>query len=360
MSVKLVEYKYVPIGFEMILEEEEYSSEAKIFNHWFNIKITDDPTMWDNEIIMLNDMQSALGELTNEQRLLRTHIAEFCRRHPLFPESIEILCEEIGNTRMSTPMSIGCEGRGLLDSLGYHDSRSIQNQQTEMINKYCTSLKRWLAQRQPKDSLDFKIFRFLGEPTKKSKYFVEKLISFINAGEVSVSSLKDFCGGECQKTSVLGDKWTPFPFGCFKCQAGCPDDASAPRCSCAQGMIIDAGFLCAGQFSGKQSMVHEFRRFIEENSLMYAIVLNSWLHEIAVKEITSLNINLLETAERISFLLGEKDSTKEWLVACLLKTIKDNHQGRPEDGVKRAELIDNYPEATSWLKKDVYNENTRH
>jgi hypothetical protein len=350
MSVKLVAYKYVPIGFEMILEEEGYSSEAKIFNHWFNIKITDDPAMWDSEIIWLNDMQSTLGELTSEQRLLRAHIAEFCRRHPLFPESIEVLCEEIGNTRLSNPLKIGCEGRGLLDALGYYDSHSLNDQQMEMISKYCESLKRWLVQSQPKDSLDFKVFRFLGGPTEKSKDFVEKLISFINAHEVSVFSLKNFCGGECQKTSVLDDKWGPFPFGCFKCQAGCPDDASAPRCSCAQGMIIDAALLCAGQFSKKQSMVHEFRRFIEESSLVYAIAINSWLHEISVKEIASLNINLQEIAKRISFLLGEKNNIKEWLVACLLKTIKDNHQGRPEDGVKRAELIDDYPEATSWFK----------
>ncbi|KPJ73592.1 hypothetical protein AMJ52_03490 [candidate division TA06 bacterium DG_78] len=350
MGVKLVAYKYVPMGFEMILEEEKFSSEAKIFNHWFNIKITDDPSTWDKEILWLNDMQSTLGELTSEQRLIRAHIAEFCRRHPLFPESIEIVCEEIGNTQLSNPLKIGCEGRGLLDALGYHDSHSMNDQQTEMINKYGESLKNWLAQNQPKDSLDFKIFRFLGEPTKKNKSFVEKLISLITANEVSVYSLKHFCGSECQQTSVLEDPWTPFPFGCFKCQAGCPDDASIPRCSCAQGMIIDAGLLCAGQFSGKQSMAHEFRRFIEEHSLVYAIAINSWLHEISVKEIASLNINLQATAKRISFLLGEKDNTKEWLVACFLKTIKDNHQGRPEDGVKRAELIDDYPEATSWFK----------
>jgi hypothetical protein len=349
MHVKLVAYKYVPIGFEMILEEEEYSSDAKIFNHWFNLKITDDPTTWDNEIRLLNDMQEKLGELPDEQRLIRTHIAELCRRHPLFPESVEIVCEEIGNTRLSNPLKIGCEGRGLLDALGYHDSHSIHNQQKEMISKYCESMKRWFAQNQPKDSLDYKVFRFLGEPTEKSKNFVEKFIFFIDAGEVSVSSLKNFCGSECQ-TSVLDDPWTPFPFGCFKCQAGCPDDTSPPQCPCAQCMIIDAGLLCAGQFNKKQSMAHEFRRIIEENSLVYAIALNSWLHEISVKEITSLDINVQETAKRISFLLGEKNNTKEWLVACLLKTIKDNHQGRPEDGIKRAELIDDYPEATSWFK----------
>jgi hypothetical protein len=349
MNVKLVAYKYVPVGFEMILEEGEYSSEAKIFNQWFNLKITDDPTTWDNEIRLLNEMQAKLGELPDEQRLIRAHIAEFCRRHPFFPESIEIVCEEIGNARLSDPVKIGCEGRGLLDALGYHDSDSIHNQQKEMISNYCESMKRWFAQNQPKDSLDYKVFRFLGEPTEKSKDFVEKFISFIDTGEVSVFSLKNICRSECQQTSVLDDPWTPFPFGCFKCQAGCSDDASPPQCSCAQGMIIDAGLLCAGQCSKKQSMAHEFRCIIEENSLVYVFALNSWLHEISVKEITSLDINVQETAKRVFFLLGEKNNTKEWLAACLLKTIKDNHQGRPEDGVKRAELIDNYPEATSWF-----------
>jgi hypothetical protein len=38
------------------------------------------------------------------------------------------------------------------------------------------------------------------------------------------------------------------------------------------------------------------------------------------------------------------EEVKEWLAACLLKTLKDNQRW-----LKAPELIDNYPEATSWL-----------
>jgi hypothetical protein len=54
--------------------------------------------------------------------------------------------------------------------------------------------------------------------------------------------------------------------------------------------------------------------------------------------------NALGIAETVHSALGEKDEAKEWLTACLLKTIEDQLHG------KRTELIDNFPEAFSWLK----------
>jgi len=44
--------------------------------------------------------------------------------------------------------------------------------------------------------------------------------------------------------------------------------------------------------------------------------------------------------------LGAKDDIKEWLAACLLKTIKDNQRWHG-----RVELVDGFPEASSWLAK---------
>ncbi|MCK4482586.1 hypothetical protein KAU55_05130 [Candidatus Bathyarchaeota archaeon] len=77
----------------------------------------------------------------------------------------------------------------------------------------------------------------------------------------------------------------------------------------------------------------EFRRFIEEYILVYAISINSWLKEAPPKHVTLPTYarciakdNASEIAEKIHFSLGEKNKAKEWLMDYLLKTIKDNQR----------------------------------
>ena len=118
-------------------------------------------------------------------------------------------------------------------------------------------------------------------------------------------------------------------------------------------MILDAGLLCSGTFDEKRTMSDEFRRFIEENILAYSVTINSWLKEIPSNQVTwpenaryIAKDGSLEIAERVHSSLGEKDDAKEWLTACLLKTIRENQRWR-----KRTELIDDFPEATSWLRE---------
>jgi len=98
-------------------------------------------------------------------------------------------------------------------------------------------------------------------------------------------------------------------------------------------------------------MLDEFRRFVEENILLYVVAINSWLKDEPPKPVTWLkNARYVSEEgasgilERVHSSLGEKDEVKEWLAACLLKTIKDNQRWH-----KRAELIDNFPRATSYL-----------
>jgi len=94
MGAKLVAYEYVPFGFEVVIDNKDLEM-GKIWNLWHNIKLSDDPESWDSEIHLVNKMQGRLGKLTADQRLIRAQMAEFCRLHPLFPRSIEILCKEI-------------------------------------------------------------------------------------------------------------------------------------------------------------------------------------------------------------------------------------------------------------------------
>jgi len=348
-----VSYEYVPSGFEMVIAEGEIcpGSSGGTWNLWWNVKLTDDPEVWDSEIKLANDMQDRLGELTVDHRLIRAQMAEFCRLHPLFPQSVDILCEEIGSGRFSEPVKIGCEGRALLDTLGYHHSQSLEEQRKQILAEYARALEKWVAQDRPENAWESKVFGFLGQPTNSKGAFVEKLIAAIDPEEPSISSLKELGENECRATHSRFR-----PFNCFTCE-GSQEGASGSNCQCCYAMILDAGLLCAVAFGAervKWGAFDEFRRFTEEYILAYSAAINSWLNGAPPQAVTSLTTpryiaeeNALELAERVHCALGEKDEAKEWLAACLLKTIKDNQRWH-----KRAELLDDFPEATSWFQTE--------
>lgn len=353
MKPKLLAYEYVPAGFEMVIESADVEM-GKTWNLWHNVKLTDDPEGWDSEIKTINKKQSKLGELSTDQRLIRAQIAEFCRLCPLFPESVEVLCQEIGENRFSKPLKIGCEGRGLLDSLGYHNPESLNEQRKEILKNYVRSFKKWLEQDQPKTPTESKVFGFLGQSTNSKVDLVEKLVRVVSPDEPSVSSLQRLAEDVCKEKNkvfktLTNERYLGRPFNCFKCL---PEEVSIPKCQCCYSMFIDASLLCVGTISHKKTF-DEFRRFIEENIMAYSFAINSWLKVTPSRPITSM-INTCyivadkaeEIAEKVRSFLGEKDEVKEWLTACLLKTVKDNQRWH-----KRTELIDNFPEATSWFRE---------
>lgn len=354
MGAKLVAYDYVPLGFEMLIGNTDVEM-GKIWNLWHNVKLTDDPESWDSEIQMINKMQGKLGKLTVDQRLIRAHIAEFCRLCPLFPRSIDILCKEIGNDRFSKPMKMGCEGRGLLDSLGHHDQVSLNKQQKEILSDYASSLNKWLRQGQLATSIESKVFGFLGQPTNSKVASVEELVHIVNSAEPSIASFRKLTERICketQKESVAFtlERYRGRPFSCFGCLS---ENASITKCQCYYFMFIDACLLCIGTSGEEGLMLDEFRRFTEENILAYSVAVNSWLNESSLKHVTwPRNVRYVSKdmvsriAEEVHSSLGEKDEFKEWLATCLLKTIKDNQRWH-----KRTELIDGFPEAATWLKE---------
>lgn len=346
MCAKLVAYEYVPSGFEMVIEKKE----VKAWNLWWNVKLTDDPAIWDDEIKAINKLQDGLVELSENQRLIRAQMAQFCRLNPYFPQSIDVLCEEIGDRCFSKPIRIGCEGRGLLNSLGYNDPQSLNDQRKEMFTEYLRSFEKWLVQSLPETLTDSKISGFLGQPTEAKEVFVKNLISVIDLENPSIDSLKKLVENECVEAQRKSEILAFRPFNCLKCNGSI---SPIPNCECCYSMFIDAGLLCTGTFDEKRYMSDEFRRFIEENILTYSDAINSWLKEETQKAITSpitpryvTKYNALKIAERVHSSLGEKDEAKEWLAACLLKTIKDNQRWH-----KRIELIDNFSETTSWLEE---------
>jgi len=354
MCAKLVPYEYVPLGFEIVIKNPDVEM-GKIWNLWHNVKMTDDPESWDSEINLINKMQARLGKLTVDQRLIRAQMAEFCRVCPLFPRSIDILCEEIGHDRFSNPAKIGCEGRDLLDSLGYHDQGSLNKQQKEILTEHAKSLEKWLKKGQAETATESKVFVFLGQPTDNKVAVVEKLVQIVNSGELSVSSFRKLTEDICKETqkhsvTVTCERYSGRPFNCFGCLL---EDASMTKCQCWYSMFLDACLLCVGTSGEERSMLDKFRHFVEENILAYSVAVNSWLNERPPKHVAwPKNMRyvskdrMLKITENIHSSLGERNRVREWLTACLQKTIKDNQRWH-----KRTELIDSFPEATSWSRK---------
>ena len=347
MSAKFLAYKYVPPGFEMVIEKKE----VKAWNLWWNVQLTDDPENWDDEIKAVNKMQDRLGELTDDQRLTRAQMAEFCRVSPFFPESVNILCEEVGTSRLDTPYKLGCEGRNLMEYLGYHDEESMEKQRIHSLDEYARAMRRWLSGEKAKSPIDAKVSGFLGKVTEPKEVFVEGILSHLKSGELSLSLIKDMCEVQCRKKGASLDTRAR-PVHCFKCSGGRMNENGLPDCFCSNGTLMDAGILCMRANDDWGSAMREYRRFVEEYILSYAFAIDSWLVGSTSEPVTSLThcrYVTEEIAEEIPSMvhasLGDKDDLKVWLAACLLKTLKSNQRWH-----KVSELIDDFPEAASWFQ----------
>lgn len=162
---------------------------------------------------------------------------------------------------------------------------------------------------------------------------------------------EDTCKEACEDFQVQAR--AGFPFNCFKCISDQGGITKSMECLCCHPTLLDSGLLCVGIAGEVRLMAGEFRRFVEESILLYSTAINSWLKEEPPKHVTWLksaryvseNI-ALEIVEEVSSSLGKRNEVKGWLVACLLKTVKDNQKWH-----KRTELIDDFPDATSWFRE---------
>ena len=352
MAAKLMLYHHVPCGFEMVIDNPDFAM-GMVWNDWWNVTLSDDPEAWDDEIVRINEMQSELGELTTDQRLIRAHMAEFCRLHPLFPRSIDLLCEEIGRGRPHRLQRLGCEGRGLLGALALQDPDGLSEQRKELLAGYADSLNRWLAQGDPQGLMDAKVFGYLGQRTAAKEATVQQLISAIDPDAASISSLRLLAEKVCieaQGRSAL--KGAGRPLNCLKCES-CSGSGTSLVCGCSHGMLLDAALLCAGSPHRAQSVFDEYARFTQESVLAYAFAIDAWLLGQPTESVASLTATgyfsddlAAQLAASVHASLGEANEVKEWLTACLLKTIVGNQRWH-----KRVELIDGFPGATFWFRE---------
>jgi len=67
------------------------------------------------------------------------------------------------------PLKIGCEGRDLLDLLGYNSPQNLNDQRKMILTEYLDSLNKWLTGHFPESPTDSKVFGFLGPLTGPKK-----------------------------------------------------------------------------------------------------------------------------------------------------------------------------------------------
>jgi len=348
MPARLLRGDVVPAGFEIAVELPD-AEMGKVWNLWHNVTLSDCPEKWDGEIEALNHVQHGLTPLSPDHRLIRAQMAEFCRFHPSFPHSIEVLCQEIGAATFSQPITMGCEGRGLLRSLGYHDERSVAAEVQGWLQEMAVALRRWRRQEISKGMADRKVFGFLGSQTDEKKRFVEAALRVLETTTDSIQPIRQLCEDRCIRLQD-GPCNCGRPFNCLDCF---PANEPLPVCKCSYSMLALAAFLCAGQQNGDDAQGKEFETFVQENVLAYAICINAWLENgsphfpSVIREGRYVSDSeAMQLLPRIRRLLGDRDAVKEWLVGCLLKTVAANQRWH-----KRKELMDHFPAATTYLAR---------
>lgn len=346
----LLPRQYVPPGFELALRH----GEALCTSSWWNVWLSDDPAAWDGAVLRLNARQSALGALCDDLRLVRAHLAEFCPRHPRFPHSADLILAEIGAERPLYHVLLGCEGRGLLQSVGWHSDETIADGREDIRQMYAEALGRWLACEAGDSVGDVRVSGFLGAHSAGRAQVARELLALLGNSLPALATLAGVTRAICGRVIDLErlPKPAPFPFGCFGC-AAVTNASGYEATGCNIGMLLDAALLCAGAEAGDVTTLSErHRRFRQEQVLAYAAAVNAWLTAepallfawpsgtIFVDQERSLAV-----MRRVNELLGAHSPAKDWLAGCLLRTLVGN-RSRPG----RAELLDRYPQATGWLE----------
>lgn len=342
-------YQYIPQGFEIVIKNESTLSEngGGIWNLWWNVQLSDDPRCWDNEIRALNTMQKESGFLTKEHRHVRIHLAEWCRNDDTFPTSIDILCAEIGNETITTPWILGCEGRGLRESLGIHSNPDDRlEQRVYLFNSYQIAFRSWINQDEPENLLEAMILGYLGGLTREKVALVDTLRHHLIPAMASTGSLKELYREETKR--IFGSSLTQ----CLDCGEATDtlESQSIPKCSCCERFFIDS-LLLVNRFTEPREIHRTMNRFHQECLLGYMFAINAWLVDeepTIVSDVLTPVFLTQQLAEQIprqvKRLFGRRTQIKEWLAGCLLKTLKGNRSWK-----SNPQLIDRYPEASSWL-----------
>lgn len=315
-----------------------------------------DPAEADVEKQWINDMQRALGELSDDERFVRIQIACFERCFWTFPENVELILDGIGKGRVNLDAGVGCEPpwmHGILPLLrgrrghsagpqsnrcqtaatGY-DSLHVPRQM--LTRAYATILSWWSMQGDLEclktslpDNTDLaeKLYRYLGPPTVLKCLYVQKLCLNLDfSGVPSTAS-------HAERWQTLSELIAPVNeaiharLGNEEDVVGKLIDHNNENNLCHHAFFRHLDLIIAAIGAGKRVALPgsgQERKRIHEAVTNFVHALGSWLAGRTPQEAASIWPAGEETARRVYELLGDVTPRKRWLVACLWKKLQEN------------------------------------
>ena len=254
-------------------------------------------------MVKLNQLQITLPPLSDDQRLVRAHVSELCRHHPLLTGSVERIIRNVGAEKLLDASNVGCEGRELLRTLGVQTEKQRAEQGRVMALNTSRALRKALRGDRPVSPLDRKSSSLSGQIDSDSRGAVSWLADVLARGEPETKSFRELCSAHGHR-AIEDAPPTGRPLHCF-----CYEQESGPCCFSQQ---TEATLLClSGMEAGEAGKL--FRRFSEEYVLAYCDALNSWLADLPAvnpwADIEALYVGEEEAqaiAEETAEALGEK------------------------------------------------------
>jgi len=346
--LELIDYQNVPIGFEVALVADKEVTIPLWSGGMFMAKAED----WDDEVRFINKLQMRLPKLGTNARMLRLQIIgnEQCH-YKFFQNNLKIL-QGIGDMRPRKDVM------GHVPNLPDY-IRSLENERIEMGKAYLRVLELWFEGKstgEAKHTLPkFKsfvdsIYQTLGERTPLKKLYVERMIISFSypilhwSGEADLSNIAgktvDVFGinhprgleidQKIAQTKRINLTYGPRIFGNKK-QFG--DDTLAHIVYRGRGLCNHKFFrhvqiilnsIGKGEWRKDDPPQAKERTQLAARISDYVFALDSWLAELDEKKAIAEDPDALKVINEVYATLGDRSQVKEWLVASLWKTMKDN------------------------------------
>jgi len=346
--IELVDCERVPVGFEVaIVDGKEVT--VPLWNGGMFMGKEED---WDDEVRFINELQRRLRKLDKNARILRLQIISNEQCHYKFFQNISKILEGIGRMRPRT------------DVLGHVPNvpgylHALEKDRIEMGKAYLRFLELWLKGKSASEAKNAlpqykrfvdSIYHALGERTQLKKLYVERMIISFSypvlhwSGEADLSdvdgkTVDDFGvnhprGLEIDKkiAEAKGVKLTysESNFGNKK-QFG--DDMLAHIVYRGRGLCNHKFFrhldimlksIGKGEWRKDNPPRGKERAELAEKISQHVFALDSWLAEVEKEKAIMENPDARKVIEEVYDSLDERTQVKEWLVASLWKTMKDN------------------------------------
>lgn len=346
--VELVDYERVPIGFEVATAEGKEVT-VPLWNGGMFMGNEED---WDDEVRFINELQKRLRKLDKNARLLRLQIIGNEQCNYKFFQNISKILEGIG--RMYPRNDVLGHVPNVPDYL-----RPLEQDRLEMGKAHLKILELWLQGRSASEAKSAlprhkhvvdPIYQALGERTSLKKLYVERMT-------ISFSYPVLHWSGEADLSNVDGK--TVDDFG-INHPRGLEIDKRIAEAKSVKLTYRESNFGNKKQFGdeilayivyrGRGLCNHKFFRHFDiilksigkgewrkdnpprgkeraelaEKISQFVFALDSWLAEVEKEKSIVENPAARNVIEEVYGSLGERTPVKEWLAACLWKTMKDN------------------------------------